>query len=142
MNFLVYIKPTKVFRSYPYPAGLGGYISNGFTWIFYIPLCLNFLASNNMLEHLATMITPWIDNIAKRLGHGDCSLSMKDSSTSEVWLRKSNFNKDRESTIQATVRIEVSKSGAKRIMENKIITYSQWFPGWINVVSDALLGRR
>ena len=50
----------------------------------------------NMLEHLATVITPWIDIIAKILGPGDCSLSMTDSSTSEVWLRKSNFKEDVE----------------------------------------------
>ena len=48
---------------------------------------------------------------------------MTDISTSEVWLRKSNFKEDGESPIQATVRIEVSRSGAKRIMEinSKII---------------------
>ena len=51
---------------------------------------------------------------------------------------KSNFTEDVESPIQATVRLEVSRSDAKRIMENKIKNYSQWFPGWTNDVSDAL----
>ena len=37
MNLLVYRKPTKVYRSDSCPAGLGGYSSNGFAWIFYIP---------------------------------------------------------------------------------------------------------
>ena len=83
------------------------------------------------------MITPWIDIIAKRLGPGDCSLPMTDSSTSEGWLRKSNFKEDGESPIQATVRLEVSRNNAKRIMEGKIKNYSQWFPGWMNDVSDA-----
>ena len=138
MNLLVYRKPTKVYRSDSCPAGLGGYSSDGFAWRFYIPLWLKFRASNNLLEHLATVITPWIDIIAKRLGPGDCSLSMTDSSTSEGWLRKSNFKEDGENPIQATIRLEVSRSDAKRIMENKIKNYSQWFPGWMNDVSDAL----
>ena len=56
----------------------------------------------------------------------------------EGWLRKSNFKEDREIPIQATVRIEVPRSDAKRIMENKIKNYIQWFPGWMNDVSDAL----
>ena len=51
---------------------------------------------------------------------------------------KSNLKEDRESPIQATVRLEVSRSNANRIMENKIKNYSQWFPGWMNDVSDAL----
>ena len=76
MNLLVYRKPTKVYRSNLCPAGLGGYISNGFAWIFYTPLWLKFRASNNLLENLAAVITPWVDIIAKRLGPGDCSLSM------------------------------------------------------------------
>ena len=84
------------------------------------------------------MITPWIDIIAKRLVPGDCSLSMMDSSTSEGWLRKSIFKEDGENPIQATIRIEVSRSDAKIIMENKIKNYSQWFPGWMNDVPDAL----
>ena len=63
---------------------------------------------------------------------------MTDSSTSEGWLRKSNFKEVRENPIQATIRLEVSRSGAKRIMENKIKNYSQWFRSWINDVSDAL----
>ena len=138
MNLLVYRKPTKIFRSDSCPAGLGGYSSDGFAWRFYIPLWLKFRASNNLLEHLATVITPCIDIIAKRLGRGDCSLPMTDSSTSEGCLRKSNFKEDGENSIQATIRLEVSRSEAKRIMENKIKNYSQWFPGWMNDVSDAL----
>ena len=42
MNPLVYRKPTKIYRSYSCPAGIGGYISDGFAWRFYIPLELEF----------------------------------------------------------------------------------------------------
>ena len=69
------------------------------------------------------MITPCINIIDKIIGPGDCSLSMTDITTSEEWLRKSNFKEDRESPIQATVRLEVSRSDAKIIMENKIKNY-------------------
>jgi hypothetical protein len=34
---------------------------------------------------------------------------MTDSTTSEGWLRKSNFIKDDEDPIQATIRIEVAR---------------------------------
>ena len=138
MNLLVYRKPTKVYRSDSYPAGLGGYSSNGFAWRLYIPLWLKFRASNNLMDHLTTVITPWIDIIAKILGPEDCSLSMTDSSTSERWLRKSIFKEDGEIPTQATVRLEVSRSDTKRIMENKIKNYSQWFPGLMDNLSDAL----
>ena len=42
----------------------------------------------NLLGHLAKVITPWIDIIAKILDPGDCILSMTDSATSEEWLDK------------------------------------------------------
>ena len=63
---------------------------------------------------------------------------MTNSSTSEGWLRKSNFKEDGESPIQAIIRIKISRSDEKRIMENKIKRYSQLFPGWTNDVSDTL----
>ena len=91
MKLLVYRKPKKVLTSYSYPEGLGGYSSDVFAWIFYIPLWLKFRASNNLLKHLATVITPWINIITKRLGPRDFSLSMTDISTLEGWLRQPNF---------------------------------------------------
>ena len=91
-----------------------------------------------MLEHIASIITPWIDIIAGRLGKGDCSLSMTDSSTSEGWARKTNFKEDGEDPIQATVRIEVARGHAKCLMDVQVKDYSQWFPGKENDVSDSL----
>ena len=91
-----------------------------------------------MLEHLETVITPWVDIIEKRLGPGDCSLSMADSSTSEGCLKKSNFIEEGDEAIQATIRLEVSRGDAKIMMKNKIKNYAQWFYGSMNNVSDAL----
>ena len=84
------------------------------------------------------MITPWINIIAKILGLGDCILSMTDISTSEGWLRKSNFKEDGEIPYTPTLRLKISRSDTKRKMENEIKNYSQWFPGWMNDVSDSL----
>ena len=138
LNQIAYRKPTKVYRSDSCPAGLGGYSHEGWAWRFYIPSELKFRASNNLLEHIASIITPWIDIIAGRLGQGDCSLSMTDSSTSEGWAKKTNFKEDGEDPIQATVRIEVARGHAKRLMDAQVKDYSQWFPGKENDVSDAL----
>ena len=71
----------------------------GFAWRYYLPSELQFRASNNLLEHIAVIITTWVDILAGRLKHGDCALSI-DSTTSAGWLRKSNFIEDDESPIQ------------------------------------------
>ena len=57
----------------------------------HFPLPFKFQASNNLLEYLAAVITPWMGIIMEHLREGDCALLMTDSTTSEGWLRKSNF---------------------------------------------------
>jgi hypothetical protein len=53
---------------------------------------------------LAAIITPWVDILTGRLKEGDCALSMTDNTMSEGWLRKkTNFIKDDEEPIQATI---------------------------------------
>ena len=138
LNQIAFRKPTHVYRSDSCPRGLGGYSHTGWAWRFYLPPHLRFRASNNLLEHLASIITPWVDILAGRLGKGDCSLSMTDSSTSEGWSRKTNFKEDGEDPIQATVRLDVARSHTRCFMEYEIKDYSQWFPGKENDVSDAL----
>ena len=87
INLLVFRKPSKVYRSDSCPAGLGGYSSDGFAWRWYTPKQLKFRASNNFLEHLASIVSPWIDMLLGRLQKGDCFLSMTDSTTSEGWSK-------------------------------------------------------
>jgi len=82
MNQIAFRRPTHVYRSDSCPAGLGGYTHDGFAWRFYLPDDLLFRASNNLLEHLAAIITPWIDIIACHLCEEVCALSMTDSTTS------------------------------------------------------------
>ena len=138
LNLIAFRQPTHVYRSDSCPAGLGGYSREGFAWRFYLPDNLQFRASNNLLEHLTAIITPWIDIIAGRLTKGDCALSMTDSTTSEGWLRKSNFIKDGEDPIQATIRIEVARLHATHYLSNEIREYSQRFCGADNSIADAL----
>jgi len=138
MNLIVYRRPDRVYRSDSCPAGLGGYSDQGFAWRWYIEQELQGRASNNLLEHIASIITVWIDIINGRLKHGDCSLSMTDSTTSEGWTRKTNFKEDCEEPIQATVRIQVAREHATRLMEHGVKDYSQWFRGKENDVADAL----
>jgi hypothetical protein len=137
MNQIAFRRPTHVYRSDSCPAGLGGYSHAGYAWRIYLPENLLFRASNNLLEHIAAIITPWIDIIAGRLMRGDCALSMTDSTTSEGWLRKTNFLEAMD-LVQARVRIQVAREHARRYMHHEIRDYSQWFPGIENNVADAL----
>ena len=138
LNLLVFRRPSKVYRSDSCPAGMGGYSSDGFAWRWYVPEYLKFRASNNLLEHLASIVTPWIDMRIGRLQVGDCFLSMTDSSTSEGWSKKSSFSELGEEPIQAEVRNQVCRDNAKRKFEFKVKDYSQWFPGVQHEVTVAL----
>lgn len=138
MNLITYRRPTHVYRSDSCPAGLGGYSHAGFAWRYQLPPHLQFRASNNLLEHIAAIVTPWVDIIADRLQRGDCALSMTDSTTSAGWLQKSNFGEDDDDEVQVAARIAVARAHARRYMNHEIREYSQWFPGKENCVADAL----
>jgi hypothetical protein len=106
-------------------AGLGGYSNEGFAWRYYLPQYLKFRASNNLLKHIAGIITPWVDIIASRLTRSDCTLSMTDSTTLEEWLKKTNFIEDGKSLIQATIRLKVARLHASHYLSQEIREYSQ-----------------
>jgi hypothetical protein len=63
---------------------------------------------------------------------------MTESTTSKGWPRKSNFIKDFEDPIQATIRIKLARLHATHYLSNEIREYSQWFCGADNNVADAL----
>ena len=67
LNQIAHRKPTHVYCWDSCPAGLGKYSNKSFAWRFKIPSHLQLRASNNLLEHLAAVITPWVDIIAGRL---------------------------------------------------------------------------
>jgi hypothetical protein len=94
--------------------------------------------SNNLLEHLAAIISPWVEILAGRLKKQDCVLSMTDSMTAEGWLKKSNFSELGKSPIQASARIEACQKQATLFVSLDIKCYSQWLAGERNQVSDAL----
>ncbi len=63
---------------------------------------------------------------------------MTNSTTSEGWLRKTNFSKLGDDPLQASVRLEVARMHALNYMTTGIREYSQWFRGKDNVVADSL----
>ena len=138
LNSITFRLPTHIYRSDSCPHGLGGYSHEGWAWRWYLPKNLLLRASNNLLEHLAAVISPWVDILAGRLNQQDCILPMTDSTTAEGWLQKSNFTKLRKSPIQASVRIEAAQKYATLFMFLGIRSYSQWFKGVMNKVTDAL----
>ncbi len=124
MNQIAYRRPTHVFRLDSCPAGIGGYSDEGFAWRFLVDGDLKFRASNNLLKHLASIISPWVDILAGRLTRSNCSLSMTNSTTSEGWTRHTNFKEDNNG-VQASISIELARSHATCFMELGIRAYSQ-----------------
>jgi hypothetical protein len=146
MNSLAYCLPERVYRSDSCPHGLGGMSDEGFAWRWMIPEHLRFRAPNNVLEHIATVITVWLDTLAGRLKKGMCKLSMSDSTTSVGWLKKSNFDTDpgenEDGTpidpVEAQIRMELCRKHALLCLDNEIQDFSQWFRGKDNNVTDSL----
>ena len=91
MNLLTFHKLTHIYIADTRLFSLGGYSARGRAWRWYIPKNLQFRATINMLEHIASIIGPWIDLIESNLPVFSCILSMTDSTTAAGWLRKSNF---------------------------------------------------
>jgi hypothetical protein len=113
MNLLGFRSPDKIYYSDSCPAGLSSYSNQGFAWRFQIPDNLLFHASNNLLDILAAVITPWIDIISRRLSPGDCALSMTDSTTAKGWMQKLNFIEAGNNPIQALTRVNAARKYAK-----------------------------
>ncbi len=105
LNSIAFRRPTHVYHSDSCPAWLGGYSDKGFAWRWHIPEPLKFRASNNLLEHLTAIISPWIDIIKGCLKPQDWVLLMRDSITTEGWLQKSNFSELGASKLQSSVWI-------------------------------------
>jgi hypothetical protein len=83
INIIIYRWPTHIYHSDSCPARLGGYSDSSFTWRYYLYPEHQFRATNNLLEHIAAIITPWVNIIWAGLHSGACALSMTNSTTSE-----------------------------------------------------------
>eukprot|EP00957_Ditylum_brightwellii_P047026 3570475-Ditylum_brightwellii.AAC.1 len=126
LNMIVHRKPTHVYRSDSCPNGLGGNSHQGYAWRFYLPEELKFRTSNNLLEHMAAVITPWVDIKAGRLKTGDCSLSISDSTILEGWTSKTNIKEgDYEDSEEAAVKQDVARHHTWLFMEYEIKECSQ-----------------
>ncbi len=129
MNLIAFRQPTHIYRSDSCPYGLGGYSDKGFAWRYELQEEHRFRALNNLLEFIASIITPWKDLINKRLRPGDCALSMTDSTISAGWMKKTNFSVEIMDTSEATVCLEIARQHASHFTNYDIKEYSQWFPG-------------
>ncbi len=139
LNGITFRQPTHIYRSDSCPAGLGRYSHKGWAWWWYLPDNLLFRALNNLLEHLAAIVLPWVDIVAGRLKHEDCVLSTADGTTAKRWLKKSNFSElGEKNPNQASVRIKATRMQATLFLKRGLKSYSQWFKGERNKVSDAL----
>ncbi len=65
-------------------------------------------------------------------------MSMTDSTTAEGWMKKSNFVEPNINPIQATTCVDVARHYAKLFMDADMKSYSQWFVGKLNNITDAL----
>ena len=139
MNQISYRRPTHSYRADACPFGLGGYSSKGRAWRWEVPSHLRYRATLNMLEHLCSIVGPWIDLLENNLPHFSCVLAMGDSTTAAGWLKKSNFKySNDESTAMTEAKLKLARDHALRLMDNKCCDYSQWFQGEKNDLADSL----
>ncbi len=83
LNYITFLKHSQVYQSDLCPHGLGVCNHLGKAWHFYLSPHFIYNALNNLLERLAAIIMPWIEVFDSNIMHGDCSLSLTDSNTSE-----------------------------------------------------------
>ena len=100
MNTLTYRCLIHIYVSDACPQGLGGWSCRGRVWRFQIPIHLQRRCTINFLEFLAATVSPWVDILEETLPPLSCALSMTESSTTEGWLRKSNFREEGENEQQ------------------------------------------
>ena len=126
MNLLSFRKPTHCYHEDAYPWGIGGYNSKGRAWRWELPPKLRWRATLNMLEFVAAVIGPWIDIIEYNLPPMSCILSMTDSTTTNGWLRKSNFDdcNQQENAKQNQCKLDLARKHASLLLENNIKDYS------------------
>ena len=106
MNLCTYRCPTIAYRADACPQGLGGFSHRGRTWRFRITTHLNFRATLNFLEFIASTIGPWIDILENNTIPLDYILSQINSSTTEGWLRRFNFKEATESNLQTREKLK------------------------------------
>ncbi len=66
LNIIAYQCPDWIYYSDSCPFDLRGFSSAGLAWRMILPAKLLFCASVNLLEHIALIISPWIDMIKGR----------------------------------------------------------------------------
>ena len=63
---------------------------------------------------------------------------MTDSSSTDGWLHRSNFNDEEETNLQTGEKLVWARNNSTRMLDNTIKEYLQWFLGKENEVTDYL----
>jgi hypothetical protein len=138
MNLLTFRLPQVGYFADAAEHGLGGWNSWGAYWFIELPDFLLGRAHINLLEFLAALIGPWIDILNGHLSPEDCFLVMGDSTTAAGWIHSTRFKGKDEDDDDFNARLLVARQFARLVLNNKLVNYSQWFPGKDNVVADVL----
>ena len=124
LNLCTFRCPTIVYQADVCPQGIGGFFHRGRAWRYKIPVHLQFRATLNFLEFIASTVGVWIDIIEDNTQPLDCELSMTDSSTTDGWLHCSNFNDEEETNLQTGEKLVWARDHSTRMLENTIKEYS------------------
>lgn len=90
------------------------------------------------MDLIAANISPWVDTFEHNIHLDYCCLSLMDSLISEGWAHKANFIELIKEPTQVTIQLENAQQHIMLLLDHNTTDYSQWFPGWDNVVPDAL----
>lgn len=134
INLITYRQPSRILRSDACEHGVGGYsLCSGVGWRWEIPIHLQNRASLNFLEHAASYVAVEVEHHHCPIPPLSCALSQVDSASADGWLDKSNFEEE-----SLPCHFELSRRLARRCIDLKIKSCSQWFPGKQNDVADSL----
>ena len=134
INLISLRQPTHILRSDACEHGIGGYgLESGVAWRFEIPLNLRGRFSINLLEHIAAHVAILVEDHYNDIPPLSCVLSQVDSTSSNGWLYKSNFDEEDQ-----PFHLKVARRQATFCIKKTIKLFSQWFPGEENDVADSL----
>ena len=139
LNLLTLRLPDRAYRADACPFGIGGYSSEGRAWRWYIPQNLQFRATLNMLEFIASTIGEWIDILEENMAPLTCTISLTDSTTSAGWLHKTSFTFNEKEPKELTkAKCSIARGHAKRLFDAQVLQFQQHFPGEHNIIADSL----
>jgi hypothetical protein len=134
LNLLTYRAPTRILRTDACLHGIGGYnLQSGKAWRWELPPDLRDRATLNTLEFMSSYVGLYMEYHLEQVAPLAVVLSQTDSTSAAGWLRKSNFDDDKQ-----PIQLEIARAMATLVMDGGFALFSQWFPGSENDVADSL----